>query len=99
MQIGAIGLIAITDEARTKLMDGRYHFVEFINRMADLIVSKLIEQETAEKLTIAKNRLTRIIDSIEEGIIAVDAAGRIMHTNAVVEEVLVRSVSANVAVA
>lgn len=87
-RVGAIGLIAITEAARTKLLDNRDHLVVFTNRMADLIVSKLIEQETAEKLTIAKNRLTGIIDSIEEGIVAVDAAGRIVHTNAVVEEVL-----------
>lgn len=87
-RVGAIGLIAITDVARAKLLDNRDNLVVFTNRMADLIVSKLIEQETAEKLTISKNRLTRIIDSIEEGIVAVDAAGRIMHTNAVVEEVL-----------
>lgn len=88
MQIGAIGLIAITDEARTKLMDGRYHFVEFINRMADLIVSKIVEQETAEKLMLEKTRLTMIVDSIEEGIVALDEAGRILHVNAVIEEIL-----------
>ncbi|MBS1164545.1 MAG: modulated sigma54 specific transcriptional regulator, Fis family [Proteobacteria bacterium] len=87
-RVGAIGLIAITDAARTKLLENSSNLIVFTRRMADLIVSKLIEQEAAEKLTISKNRLTRIIDSIEEGIIAVDAAGRIMHTNAVVEEVL-----------
>jgi sigma-54 dependent transcriptional regulator, acetoin dehydrogenase operon transcriptional activator AcoR len=87
-RIGAIGLIAITDAARMKLLDNRDHFIEFIKRMAGLIVSKLVEEETAAKLTIAKNRLTRIIDSIEEGIVAVDEAGRIVHTNAVIEDIL-----------
>jgi sigma-54 dependent transcriptional regulator, acetoin dehydrogenase operon transcriptional activator AcoR len=87
-RVGAIGLIAITEAARTKLLENSSNLVVFTRRMADLIVSKLIEQEAAEKLTISKNRLTRIIDSIEEGIIAVDEGGRIMHTNAVIEEVL-----------
>ena len=87
-RVGAIGLIAITEAARTKLLENRVNLVVFTRRMADLIVSKLIEQEAAEKLTISKNRLTRIIDSIEEGIIATDAEGRIVHTNAVIEEML-----------
>jgi transcriptional regulator with PAS, ATPase and Fis domain len=87
-RVGAIGLIAITEAARTKLLENRINLVVFTRRMADLIVSKLIEQEAAEKLTISKNRLTRIIDSIEEGIIATDAEGRIVHTNAVIEEML-----------
>lgn len=86
--IGAIGLIAITEPSRKKLLENKANLIEFTNRMADLIVSKVLEKEATEKLTVAKNQLTSIIDSIEEGIIAVDEGGKIVHTNAVIEGML-----------
>jgi len=86
--IGAIGLIAITEPSRKKLLENKANLIEYTNRMAELIVSKVLEKEATEKLTVAKNQLTSIIDSIEEGIIAVDEDGRIVHTNAVIEEML-----------
>jgi transcriptional regulator with PAS, ATPase and Fis domain len=86
--IGAVGLIAITEAARTRLLENKANLVEFTNRMADLIVSKVVEQEATEDLTVAKNRLTSIIDSIEEGIAAVDERGRIVHVNEVIEQLL-----------
>lgn len=86
--IGAIGLIAITEPSREKLLENKANLIEFTNRMAELIVSKVLEKEAAEKLTVAKNQLTSIIDSIEEGIVAVDEDGRIVHTNAVIEQML-----------
>ena len=88
MRIGAIGLIAITEPSREKLLENTANLIEFSTRMADLIVSKLLEREAAEKLTVAKNQLTSIIDSIEEGIVAVDERGHIVHANAVIEELL-----------
>lgn len=88
VRIGAIGLIAITEAAREKLLENTANLIEFTTRMADLIVSKVLEQEAAEKLTVAKNQLTSIIDSIEEGIVAVDEHGRIVHANAVIEDLL-----------
>jgi len=87
-RIGAIGLIAITEPSRKKLLENKANLIEFTNRMADLIVSKVLEKEAAEKLTVAKNQLTSIIDSIEEGIAAVDENGRIVHTNSVVDQML-----------
>jgi transcriptional regulator with PAS, ATPase and Fis domain len=90
VMIGAVGLIAINDFARTKLLENKANLVEFTNRMADLLVSKVIEQEAAENLTVAKNRLTSIIDSIEEGIVAIDEGGRIVHVNEIIEQLLNR---------
>lgn len=86
--IGAIGLIAITESSRKKLLENKANLIEFITRMADLIVSKVLEKGATEKLTVAKNQLTSIIDSIEEGIAAVDENGAIVHINAVIEKLL-----------
>jgi transcriptional regulator with PAS, ATPase and Fis domain len=88
VMIGAVGLIAINELARAKLLENKANLVEFTNRMADLLVSKVVEQEAAENLTVAKNRLTSIIDSIEEGIVAIDEGGRIVHVNEIIEQLL-----------
>lgn len=87
-RIGAIGLIAITELARKKLLENQTNLIEFTRRMGDLIVSKLQEKEVALKLTVAKNQLTSIIDSIEEGIAAVDERGHIVHANSIIEGML-----------
>jgi transcriptional regulator with PAS, ATPase and Fis domain len=87
-RIGAIGLIAITELARKKLLENQTNLIEFTKRMGDLIVSKLQEKEVTLKLTVAKNQLTSIIDSIEEGIAAVDERGHIVHANSIIEGML-----------
>lgn len=87
-RIGAIGLIAITELARKKLLENQTNLIEFTKRMGDLIVSKLQEKEVTLKLTVAKNQLTSIIDSIEEGIAAVDERGHIVHANSIIEDML-----------
>ncbi|MFA6507885.1 MAG: PAS domain-containing protein, partial [Treponemataceae bacterium] len=86
--LGAIGLIAITDAARTMLLENQDNLVEYIERMADLIVSKLLEKESSDKLAVAKNQLISIMDSIEEGITAVDENGRIVYVNSILEEIM-----------
>ena len=86
--IGAIGLIAITESSRKRLLENQKNFIEFTERMADLIVGKLREKEATTKLTVARNQLISIMDSIDEGIAATDEGGRIVYLNSVLEEIL-----------
>ena len=86
--IGAIGLIAITESSREKLLENQKNLIEFTERMADLIVGKLREKEATTKLTVARNQLISIMDSIDEGIAATDEDGRIVYLNSVLEEIL-----------
>lgn len=86
--IGAVGLIAINVDARKVLLDNQVNLIQYIERMADLIVSKLLEKEASDKLTLARNQLVSIMNSIEEGIAAVDENGHIVYLNAILEEIL-----------
>lgn len=86
--IGAIGIIAITNEYRTVLLENQENLIEYLNRMADLIISKLLEMDAAEKIQVLKNQLVSIVNSIEEGIIAIDEDGYIIYTNSVIDEAL-----------
>ncbi|SDI55467.1 PAS domain S-box-containing protein [Propionivibrio dicarboxylicus] len=87
-RLGAIGLIAITEASRVRLLENQKNLIEFTRRMSELIVSKLLEQEAKTKLTVARNQLVSIMDSIDEGIVAADEDGRIVYVNSVLEDVL-----------
>ena len=87
-RIGAIGLIAITSASHDKLLENQQNMIEFAERMADLIVSKLFEKEATLHLTVAKNQLTSIMNSIDEGIAATDESGCIIYRNSILEDML-----------
>jgi transcriptional regulator with PAS, ATPase and Fis domain len=78
--------LAATDNAKKKLLDKQDYFIDFINQMADLLISKLMEREKNILLKIMRKRLISIIDSIESGIIAVDERGNIIYYNSLVYE-------------
>ncbi|MBF4694188.1 sigma-54-dependent Fis family transcriptional regulator [Fusibacter ferrireducens] len=84
--LGAIGLIAISLDYRKTLLDNQDNLIEFLNRMADLIVSKVLEQEASDKLQVAINQMMALIDSVDEGIIAVDEYGTIIYKNSVIND-------------
>ncbi|GAU78953.1 sigma 54-interacting transcriptional regulator [Fusibacter sp. 3D3] len=88
LTLGAIGLIAISQNYRTTLLENQVNLIEFLTHMADLIVSKALEQEASGKLQIAINQMVAIIDSVDEGIIAVDEYGTIIYKNAVILNML-----------
>jgi len=85
--IGAIGLIAITEMYKTILLENQVNLIEYLNRMAELIISKLLEKEASDKLEILKNQLVSIMNSIDEGIIAIDENGYIIYTNSIIKEI------------
>jgi transcriptional regulator with PAS, ATPase and Fis domain len=86
--IGAIGLIAISEEYKKTLLENQSNLIEFLDRMGDLIVSKLMEKEASNKLEVVKNQLLSIMDSIDEGVIAADENGYIVYTNSVINNAL-----------
>lgn len=86
--LGAIGLIAISEEYRSILLNNQVNLIEFLNSMADLIVSKVFEQEALNDLQVVKNQMVSIINSIDEGIVAIDEKGYITYTNSVINEAL-----------
>ncbi len=79
--LGVIGLVAFTEAQRHLLLKRKNQLLDFVHRMADLLASKAIEAETLQKMIIVSNQLRTIIESIDNGILAVDNRGIIMHCN------------------
>ncbi|QEK11121.1 PAS domain-containing protein [Crassaminicella thermophila] len=84
--LGSIGILADTEENKKILLEKEKYILDFINKMADLIISKLLEKEATDKLKIMKKRLLSIMDSIDDGIIALDEKGYIIYMNSHIKE-------------
>lgn len=89
--LGVIGLVALTDAQQDFLLMRKKQFVDFVHRMAELLASKAVEAETLQKITVVSNQLRTIIDSIDNGILAVDNRGTIMHCNQIGATLIGRS--------
>ncbi len=72
--IGLIGLVAFNEDQREKIINNSATLTLFLERMADLIASKLSE-------TVKRNELQGIVESMHEGLIAIDKAGVIKSCN------------------
>jgi transcriptional regulator with PAS, ATPase and Fis domain len=79
--LGLIGLVAVTEDQRQYLLSRKQQFLEFVIRMAQLLASNAIEAETLQNITVVSNQLRTIIESVDNGILAVDNRGTIMHCN------------------
>ncbi len=78
---GIIGLVAFTEEQREKIIHKHETLSLFLSRMAELIASKLSETDK-------KNQLKAILESMHEGLIALDRDGFIVSCNSKAEELL-----------
>jgi len=79
--LGVIGLVAFNETQRDLLLKRKKQLMDFVHRMAELLASKAVETETLQHITVVSNQLRTIIESIDNGILAVDNRGTITHCN------------------
>ncbi len=78
---GAIGIIAFTEEQKNSGLFHRHVFVNFANKLSELIASKIEVLEYAEELRINLNETLAILNSVHDGVIAADGDGLITQVN------------------
>lgn len=86
--IGVIGLIAFTETQRRMLIHNRLPYLTFLQRMTELLTSKIAEQEAWNEWKKTFVQLETLIESIHEGIIAIDEQGIITTCNATAEQLI-----------
>jgi PAS domain S-box-containing protein len=79
--VGVIGLVAFDKTQRETLLGNKEQFLLFVRHMGTLVASKVSETENSD-------RLGAIIESIHEGVIAVNNAGQVTHCNRKGEELI-----------
>lgn len=76
--IGVIGLIAFKDSQRKALLSNQQNLMAFLDRMADLIASKLAkEQESHDAVDMLAKELEVVIDNLDTDLIAVGTDGQL----------------------
>lgn len=84
--LGIIGLVAFTEAQRRRLCRRKKAYLKFLRKMAFLIAGKLSEVS-------ARNSMRAVLQSIQEGIIAIDGKGRITECNRMAAALLEREES------
>ncbi|QFT87706.1 Transcriptional regulatory protein ZraR [Bacillus sp. THAF10] len=79
--IGVIGLLAFNEEQRRRLFENKEDILSFLYKMAELLSSKLHEHEMVEQLTRSSEKMARLINLVNEGIVVLDGNGIIQETN------------------
>lgn len=85
--LGGIEIVANTEDNRKFLLEKTQSIINFINKMSELIVSKLLEKDAAYKLNIIREQMVSIMNSIDDGIIALDEKGYIIYQNSYFEKI------------
>ncbi len=79
--IGVIGLLAFNEEQKKRLFESTDEILTFLNKMANLIATKLHEHEMIEQLTKTSEKLSKIMNLVNQGIIVVNNHGEIHNIN------------------
>lgn len=85
--IGTVSLTAFDEDQKATLSKNTVSLIEFIGRMADLIGSKAQEREILNELTVMANRMEAVVDSVDEGVVAINSEGFITHFNRSAERI------------
>ena len=78
---GAIGIIAFTEEQKNSGFFDRHVFVNFTEKLSELISGKIEAAEYADELMVNLNETLAILNSVHDGVIAVDRDGHIHRIN------------------
>ncbi|MEW6275997.1 MAG: sigma 54-interacting transcriptional regulator [Bacillota bacterium] len=79
--LGSFCLVAIDENQRQKVLESEERLMHFLEHMCLLIGSALSERNIRDELNVLLKRYDNVVNSIHEGIIATDEAGRITHFN------------------
>ncbi|MBS4538637.1 sigma 54-interacting transcriptional regulator [Clostridium sp. D2Q-11] len=83
---GIIGLIAFNKEQKNIIKNNKDNLLEFLNRMADLISSKVKENRKKEEIILMAEELEILLNSMDTGVVSTDDRGKIKRYNSIAKE-------------
>lgn len=86
--IGVIGLVAYTNQERDYLIAREKGVKDFLEQMAQLIVSKLREHDDQQALVRAHKELDLLFNNLQRGVVYTDLKGTVIRFNAVANRML-----------
>lgn len=80
-KIGTFSLLALNETQKHKLASEQEMLLEFLNNLCNFIVITLNEKMMEAKVGNLVNQFRALVNSVHEGIVAIDAAGKIININ------------------
>ncbi len=87
-KIGTISLLSLTEQHRRKLLNHHEKMQDFLNKLSNTIVMSLNEKKMEAKVASLMNQFKDVINSVSEGIIAINPEGKITNINRAAESIL-----------
>lgn len=78
---GVIGLIAFEPDQRKALIENQEHLMRFLNKMSELIASKLREFASREAMDLLGKEMKVAMDTVDIGFVISDELGKINRMN------------------
>jgi PAS domain S-box-containing protein len=79
--IGVLVLVAFNDEQKMTILNQQKKLVDFVARISDLLSMAISSRLLADKLDYMATEYETVINSVKDGIIAIDKAGIIVQVN------------------
>ncbi|GAB6154322.1 sigma 54-interacting transcriptional regulator [Desulfosporosinus burensis] len=86
--IGTISIFAFDEVEKNQLLSNRDKLQDFLMKISALTSSKIGENQMHGRLSLMANQFSAVINSIVEGLVAIDHAGFITHINKSAEKLL-----------
>ena len=87
-KIGTISLLALTEQHRRKLLNHYDKMQNFLSKLCNIISISLNEKKMESKVTSLMNQFKDVINSIYEGVIAINNQGMITNINQAAQSML-----------
>ena len=89
--IGVLGLLAFNEEQKNTLLGQEDKLLNFVARISDLFSSVISARQLTDKINDMATEYKTVVNSINDGIIAIDKLGRIQQVNGPAEKMLKRA--------
>ncbi|HWJ03000.1 MAG TPA: sigma 54-interacting transcriptional regulator [Verrucomicrobiae bacterium] len=86
--IGVIGLISFDETQTLRLMDNKDTLLLFLEKMADLLVGKVVEDEHYRQRELLTNKLFAVLNSLQDGFLLADEQQNVTHFNTLAAKML-----------
>lgn len=86
--IGVIGLICFDEEQAKRLTDNKESLLQFLEKMAELLAGKVVENYRNRERELLTNQLLTVLNLLHDGILLVDDQKQVTHFNPLAAKLL-----------
>lgn len=79
--IGVIGLVSFDEEQARRLMDNKKSLLQFLEKMAELLIAKVVENAQNRERELLTSQLITVLNLLHDGILLVNDQKQVTHFN------------------